>query len=64
VDDYQSDGGLQSADAHGLEDPEALADRATKSDNPVARQELYILAERILCETEAAVIPLYLLWVK
>ena len=36
-----------------------LVDRAAKSDNPSERQELYILAERLLCETEAALIPLY-----
>ena len=36
-----------------------LVDRAKRSMNPAERQELYIQAERILCETEAALIPLY-----
>jgi ABC-type oligopeptide transport system substrate-binding subunit len=36
-----------------------LVDRAARSHNPAERQELYILAERLLCETEAALIPLY-----
>ena len=36
-----------------------LVDRAAKSKDPAERQELYIQAERILCETEAALIPLY-----
>jgi oligopeptide transport system substrate-binding protein len=36
-----------------------LVDRAARSKNPAERQELYILAERLLCETEAALIPLY-----
>lgn len=36
-----------------------LVDQAAKSINPAERQELYILAERLLCETEAALIPLY-----
>ena len=36
-----------------------LVDRAAKSENPAERQELYIRAERLLCETEAAVIPIY-----
>lgn len=79
MDEYQPDRGLQSADAHGVEDPEALAGlakgrlrakisklkralseriRDTNRDNPVERQELDILAERILWEIEAALIPL------
>jgi ABC-type oligopeptide transport system substrate-binding subunit len=33
--------------------------RARLSRDPAERQELYILAERLLCETEAALIPLY-----
>jgi ABC-type transport system substrate-binding protein len=36
-----------------------LVARATTSVDPVERQALYIQAERILCETEAAVIPIY-----
>ena len=36
-----------------------LVDRARKSKDPVERQELYIQAERLLCETQAALIPLY-----
>jgi len=36
-----------------------LVDRAAKSRDPAERQELYIQAERILCETESALIPLY-----
>jgi ABC-type oligopeptide transport system substrate-binding subunit len=36
-----------------------LVDRAQKSKDPAQRQELYIQAERLLCETEAALIPLY-----
>jgi len=36
-----------------------LVDRAAKSNDPTERQELYIQAERLLCETEAAIIPLF-----
>ena len=36
-----------------------LVDRAKGSVDPAERQELYILAERLLCETDAALIPLY-----
>jgi oligopeptide transport system substrate-binding protein len=36
-----------------------LVDRAKRSRGPAERQELYIIAERLLCETEAALIPLY-----
>jgi hypothetical protein len=36
-----------------------LVDRALEVTDPAERQMLYILAERLLCETEAAVIPLY-----
>ena len=36
-----------------------LMDRAEKSQDPAERQALYIEAERLVCETEAAVIPLY-----
>lgn len=32
---------------------------ASKNGDPAVRQELYIQAERLLCETEAALIPLY-----
>jgi len=40
-------------------DFDQLVDRAAKSRNPAERQNLYIQAERILCETETALIPLY-----
>lgn len=40
-------------------DFDQLVDLAAKSTDPAERQELYILAERLLTETEAAVIPLY-----
>jgi oligopeptide transport system substrate-binding protein len=36
-----------------------LVDSAAKSNDPAERQELYIQAERLLCETEAALIPLF-----
>jgi len=36
-----------------------LVDDAAIAGHPAKRQELYILAERLLCETEAALIPLY-----
>jgi oligopeptide transport system substrate-binding protein len=36
-----------------------LVDRAKKSKDPAERQELYIQAERLLCEAEAALISLY-----
>jgi oligopeptide transport system substrate-binding protein len=36
-----------------------LVDRAKKSKHPAERQELYIQAERLLCEAEAVLIPLY-----
>jgi hypothetical protein len=36
-----------------------LVDDAAISGDPAKRQELYILAERLLCEEEAALIPLY-----
>lgn len=36
-----------------------LVDHAQKSKDPAERQELYIQAERLLCESEAALIPLY-----
>jgi len=40
-------------------DFDTLVTQAYSSSDPVARQILYIEAERILCETEAGVIPLY-----
>lgn len=40
-------------------DFDSLIDRAASSHDPAERQELYIQAERLLCEEEAAVIPLY-----
>ena len=40
-------------------DFDQLVDRAQKSHDPVERQLLYIQAERILCEEETAVIPIY-----
>jgi oligopeptide transport system substrate-binding protein len=36
-----------------------LVDRAKQVRDPAQRQELYIQAERLLCETEAALIPLF-----
>jgi ABC-type oligopeptide transport system substrate-binding subunit len=36
-----------------------LVESAAGSSDPAERQELYIQAERLLCETEAALIPLY-----
>jgi oligopeptide transport system substrate-binding protein len=36
-----------------------LVNRAKNSYNPAQRQELYIQAEQILCETEAALIPIF-----
>jgi oligopeptide transport system substrate-binding protein len=49
------------ANLGGFSSPEfdQLIELAEKSDDPAERQELYIQAERILCETEAAVIPIY-----
>jgi ABC-type oligopeptide transport system substrate-binding subunit len=38
---------------------DVLVNRAKYSSDPVERQELYIQAERILCETEAALIPIF-----
>jgi len=36
-----------------------LIEVAKQNSNPAKRQELYIQAERILCETEIAIIPIY-----
>ncbi len=36
-----------------------LIEQAMRTTNPMERQELYIQAERILCEEETAIIPLY-----
>lgn len=36
-----------------------LVDRAKQARDPAQRQELYIQAERLLCKTEAALIPLF-----
>jgi ABC-type transport system substrate-binding protein len=38
---------------------DALVDRAATTHDPATRQALYIEAERVLCETEAGIIPLY-----
>lgn len=38
---------------------DALVNQAKNSNDPAERQELYLQAERILCETEAALIPIY-----
>ncbi len=38
---------------------DALVDRAATIHDPAIRQELYIEAEQVLCETEAGIIPLY-----
>jgi len=40
-------------------DFDRLVDRAAQSNDPAERQNLYIQAERLLCETETALIPLY-----
>jgi len=40
-------------------DFDLLVDKAAQSRDPAYRQDLYIQAERLLCETEAALIPLY-----
>jgi len=40
-------------------DFDSLFDRAALSHDPAERQDLYIQAERVVCEEEAAVIPLY-----
>jgi oligopeptide transport system substrate-binding protein len=40
-------------------DFDQLVNRAATATDPEERQEIYILAERLLCETEAALIPLY-----
>ena len=40
-------------------DFDSLVDQAEKETDPAARQALYIQAERILCEDQTAVIPLY-----
>ena len=36
-----------------------LVDSAARSNDPAKRQELYIQAERLLCETEGALIPIF-----
>ncbi len=36
-----------------------LVDQAAEATDPLTRQELYIQAERILCEEEVVLIPLY-----
>ena len=36
-----------------------LVDSAAENSDPAERQELYIQAERLLCETEAAIIPIF-----
>ncbi len=40
-------------------DFDSLVERAERSHDPAARQVLYIEAERLLCEMEAGIIPLY-----
>lgn len=40
-------------------DFDALVDRAASSHDPAIRQALYVEAERVLCETEVGIIPLY-----
>ena len=40
-------------------DFDVLVERAAASHDPAIRQALYIEAERLLCETEAGIIPLY-----
>ncbi len=38
---------------------DTLVQRAATIHDPATRQDLYVQAERLLCETEAAIIPLY-----
>jgi oligopeptide transport system substrate-binding protein len=49
------------ANLGGFSNPEfdQLIERAAKSNDPAERQTLYIQAERILCESETAIIPIY-----
>lgn len=58
IDVYQS--GSEFNHGH-FSSPEfdALVDRAATIHDPAARQQLYIEAERVLCEIEAGIIPLY-----
>jgi len=41
------------------QDFDKLVDQAAKSHDPAARQIMYIEAERLLCEAEAVIVPLY-----
>ncbi|HSB65613.1 MAG TPA: ABC transporter substrate-binding protein [Anaerolineales bacterium] len=43
---------------------DSLVDRAATIHDPAMRQELYIEAERVLCETEAGIMPLYYTFTK
>jgi ABC-type oligopeptide transport system substrate-binding subunit len=54
---FRSDSNLNMAQFSDVEF-DRLVDRAATLSDPAQRQELYILAERILTETEAALIPL------
>ena len=40
-------------------DFDQLIDFAVKSNNPEERQQIYIQTERLLCETEISLIPIY-----
>ena len=51
--DSQPVGGFSNSDF------DSLVDAARRSTSPARRQELYIEAERLLCEDEVALIPLY-----
>lgn len=43
---------------------DSLVDRAASLHDPATRQSLYIEAERVLCETEVGLIPLYFTFAK
>lgn len=55
---FRSDAGFNFSNLSNSEF-DNLVDSAGKSNNPAERQDLYIQAERILCETEVTIIPIY-----
>jgi oligopeptide transport system substrate-binding protein len=52
-------GSEQNASGFSNSTFDELVDRAAQSTNPALRQELYVRAERILCEDEVQIIPLF-----
>ena len=54
---FQSDS--QPVGGFTISEFDNLVDRAARGVSPAERQQLYIQAERLLCKTEVAVIPLY-----